>query len=308
MSNFIAALERDLLDAAERLHRTRQDSSPASRRTRKYRLLGAALAALVVAAPALAGVPGVWRGLLAPRGTPTLTTRPPQKRLLVELGALRRPATPADRSPGAMLAVTRSGPLTAVSINEVRYVGVSPIGDPLYLVPYRSRVRLLPPREASPGQAPGGKRIYNAPPHTGTAHEPRGPTRAEQEHFRRFLNQPGVCLIGVATGTPEIEDCAATSEIADGVDYATTGVYRNHPETHGETHSRSSAHVVASEASGIVPDDVARVVLSFRSRRTLTLPVQNNYFAFLTGPGEGGVPAITWIAADGRILRHIPAG
>ena len=28
--------------------------------------------------------------------------------------------------------------------------------------------------------------------------------------MRRFLNQPGVCLIGVATGTPEIDDCAVS--------------------------------------------------------------------------------------------------
>ena len=102
-----------------------------------------------------------------------MTTRAPQKRLLVELGALRRPATPADRSPGAMLAVTRSGPLTAVSINEVRYVGVSPIGDPLYLVPYRSRVGLLPPREASPGQAPGGKRRSTTVPPPPAQHTSR---------------------------------------------------------------------------------------------------------------------------------------
>ncbi len=304
MSNFVTTLESDLLDAAERLHGTQHDRSRVARRRRKYRFLGAALAALLVATPALAGIPGVWRGVLAPRSAPTLTTRPPQERLLVELGALRRPATAADRSPAAMLAVTRSGPLTAVSVNQVRYVGVSPIGDALYLVPYRSRVGLLPPREESPRQAPGGERIYNGPAPTGAVH---GPTRAEEQRMRRFLNQPGVCLIGVASGTPEIDDCAATGEIADGVDYATVGVYRSHPEAPGETESLATAHVVASVASGIVPDDVARITLAFHSGRTLALAVHNNYFAFLTWPGEGGVPAITWIAANGRILRQIPA-
>jgi len=308
MSDFITALENDLLDAADSLNRSRHARSAVSGRKRKYRFFGAALAALLVATPALAGVPGVWRGVLAPRSMPTLTTRPPQERLLVELGALRRPATAADRSPTAMLAVTRSGPLTAVSVNQVRYVGVSPIGDPLYLVPYRSRVGLLPPREQSPDQAPAPKRIYNGPAPNGAAHEPRGPTRAEEEHMRRFLNQPGVCLIGVAAGTPEIDDCAATGEVADGVDYATVGVYRSHAEAPRETESPATAHVVASVASGIVPDGVARIALRFRSRRTLVLSVHNNYFAFLAGPGQGGVPAIMWIAADGRILRRIPAG
>jgi len=308
MSDFATTLESDLLDAAERLCRTPRDSSPAARGRRKYRFLGAALAALLVATPALAGIPGVWRGVFARRSQPTLTTRPPQERLLVELGALRRPATAADRSPAAMLAVARSGPLTAVSVNQVRYVGVSPIGDPLYLVPYRSRVGLLPPREESPGQAPAPTRIYNGPAPDGAPHEPRAPTRAEEENMRRFLDQPGVCLIGVAARTPEIDDCAAAAEIADGVDYATVGVYRSHPEAPGETRSLATAHVVASVASGIVPDDVARVALTFRGSRTLTLTVHNNYFAFLTGPGEGGVPAITWTAANGRILRRIPAG
>ncbi|MGO8907015.1 MAG: hypothetical protein ACLQMH_15550 [Solirubrobacteraceae bacterium] len=270
--------------------------------------MGAALAALAVAAPALAGVPGVWRGALAPGSRPTLTTRPPQERLLVELGALRRPAIPADRSPTAMLAVTRSGPLSAVSVNQVRYVGVSPIGDPLYLVPYRSRVRILPPREGAPGQVPAPKRVYNGAAPTSAARARRGPTGAQEEHIRSFLSQPGVCLIGVAAGTPEIDDCATASEIADGVDYATVGAYRSHPEAPGEAESLASAHVVASVASGIVPDDVARVALTFHGSRALTLTVHNNYFAFLTGPGEGGVPAITWIAGSGRILRRIPAG
>lgn len=307
MSDFVTALESELLHAAGRLHRSQQDSSPAAPRRRKYKFLGAALAALLVATPALAGVPGVWRGVLAPRSQPTLTTHPPQERLLVELGALRRPATPADRSPAAMLAVTRSGPLSAVSVNQVRYVGISPIGDPLYLVPYRSRLRTLPPREEPPGQAPAPKRIYNGPAATGAAHAQRSPTGAQEEHIRRLLRQPGVCLIGVAAGTPEIDDCATASEIHDGVDYATVGAYRSRPETPGETQSLATAHVVASVASGIVPDGVARVALAFHGSRTLTLTVHNNYFAFLTGPGEGGVPAITWIASSGRILRRIPA-
>ena len=108
MSDFITTLERDLLDAAECLHRTPPDTTSQARRGRRPRLLIAALAVLVVATPALAGVPGVWHGVLAPTKRPTLTTRPPEERLLVELGALRRAATPADRSTNAMLAVTRA--------------------------------------------------------------------------------------------------------------------------------------------------------------------------------------------------------
>src|SRR5271165_3983758 len=75
MSDFITRLEVDLLDAAGRLH-TSQDSTQAAGRTRgrlgRYRLLAAGLAVLVVAAPALAGVPGIWHGVFAgprPRAT-----------------------------------------------------------------------------------------------------------------------------------------------------------------------------------------------------------------------------------------------
>jgi len=308
VSDFVSTLEGDLLDAAARLQDRSRQTERQSRRARSYRLLGAGVAVLVVAAPALAGVPGVWRGILTPRAAPTLTTRPPEEQLLAELGALRRPAVPADRSPEAMMAVRRSGPLTAVSISHVRYVGVSPIGDPLYLVPYRSRVRLLaPPREA-PGEAPAGKVMFNGHPPTRAARTRLGPPRAGGKHLREFLNRPGVCLIGVAAVTPEIADCAGAGEIAEGTDYATVGVYRTHPQEPGAPPPQpGTGHVVASIASGLVPDHVASVRLAFSSGNSVSVLVRGNYFAFVTGRGEGGVPAITWLAADGHVLRRIPA-
>src|SRR5271166_5732915 len=101
MSDFITRLEVDLLDAAGRLH-TSQDSTQAAGRTRgrlgRYRLLAAGLAVLVVAAPALAGVPGIWHGVFAgPDRRPTLTSEQPDPQLFAELGVLRRPATASDQ-------------------------------------------------------------------------------------------------------------------------------------------------------------------------------------------------------------------
>jgi hypothetical protein len=312
MSDFVTRLELDLLDAAARLHSGGDSARPASRtghRRGKGRLIVVGLAVLLVAAPALAGVPGVWRGVLdGPERQPTLTGEQPDPQLLAQLGALRRPATAVDRSALATAAVTHSGPLDGVSVQDVRYVGVSPIGDPLFLVPYRSRIRLIP-EETDTGGPPPLRLFLNrsggsAPANVTPAH--RAPDRA---NLRRFLNRPGVCLIGVAIGTPEIEDCAASSEIAAGTDYATVGVYRTSPEAQpSPSTSANLGHVIATLASGIVPDGVASVELTFSSGNRLTLPVRDNYFALLVGPNEVRVPAITWVGQHGRVLRRLPAG
>jgi len=302
MSDFVNTLERDLLDAATRLHRRSREAEQKGRRAHRVKLLGAVAAVLVVATPALAGVPGVWRGVLAGSSAPTLTTRPPVEPLLAELGTLRRPATSLDRSPDAAVALAQSGPLSAVSVSDIRYAGISPIGDPLYLVPYRSRDRLVP-REGL-GEAPTGKIMFNGHPPTP---EQRVTLRAIRKHLQTFLNQPGACLVGISATSPEIDDCASATEIAAGTDYTTVGVYRVRPEAPGAPAAKpGTGHVVASIASGIVPDQVENVRLTFSTGRALTIPVHENNFALVLSHGEGGVPAITWIAASGRILRRIP--
>ena len=300
MSEFVNTLERDLRAAATRLHEPSLEPARNGRRAHRYRPLAVVAAVLVVAAPALAGVPGVWRGVLAGSSSPTFTSRPPVNELLAELEELRRPARPADRSAGAAAALAQSGPLSGVSVSDVRYVGVSPIGDPVYLVPYRSRVRL----------ASGLDR-----PETGTTefngHPPPPAQRATPDiigkQMHAFLNQPGACLIGVAAGTPEIDDCASAGEIAAGTDYTTVGVYRTQPQEQGAPAPKpGTGHVIASIASGIVPDHVARVRLAFATGKTVTIPVQGNHFAFIVGHAEGGVPTITWLAADGHVMRRTP--
>ena len=303
MSEFVNTLERDLLDAATRLHRKPLEAERKGRRAHRFKLLGGLAAVLVVAAPAVAGVPGVWRGVLAGSSAPTLTARPPVEPLLAELGALRRPATSLDRSPDAAVALAQSGPLSAVSGSDIRYVGISPIGDPLYLVPYRSRDRLVP-REGL-GEAPTGKIMFNGhPPST----EQRVSLRAIRKHLQAFLNQPGACLVGISATTPEIDDCASAAEIAAGTDYTTVGVYRIHPEEPGAPAAKpGSGHVVASIASGIVPDQVENVRLTFSAGRTVTIPVHENHFALILSHGEGGTPDITWLTSDGEPLRRIRA-
>ncbi len=304
MIKFVDILERDLLDAAARLQRQSLQTEQKARRFHKLKLLGPLAAVLVVAAPALAGVPGIWHGVLAGSSAPTVTTRPPVEPLLAELGALRRPETPGDRSPDAASAVQESGPLTAVSISDVRFVGTSPIGDPLFLVPYRSRVRLAPGEGL--GETPAGKVMFNGHPPTS---QQRASLHAIRKHLQRFLNQPGVCLVAVSATSPEIDDCASASEIAAGTGYATVGVYRSRSLQPGApAPSRGSGHVIASVASEIVPDQVASVELAFASGKTTAIPVHENYFALILSPGEGGVPAITWLTASGRILRRIPPG
>ena len=181
MSEFVGTLERDLLDAATRLRRQSLRAKPNGGRAHRFKLLVAAAAVLVVAAPALAGVPGIWRGVLAGSWAPTVTTRPPVEPLLVELGALRRPATSLDRSADAAAALAQSGPLRAVSVSDIRYVGVSPLGHPLYLVPYRSRGRLS--SREGPGEASTGKVMYNGHPPTARQRVGLGAIRKRLRHF-----------------------------------------------------------------------------------------------------------------------------
>ena len=303
MSEFVDTLERDLLDAASRLRQQSLQAEPTRGRSHRFKLLGALAAVLVVATPALAGVPGIWRGVLAGSSAPTLTTRPPVGPLLAELGALRRPATHLDRSPDAAAALAQSGPLSAVSVSDIRYVGISPIGDPLYLVPYRSRGRLVPREDH--GEAPTGKVIYNGHPPTA---KQRLSLRAIDKHLEVFLDQPGACLIGISATSPEIDDCASANEIAAGTDYTTVGVYRASPGEPGTPATKpGTGHVVASIASGIVPDGVASVRLAFASGRTVTTPVSENHFAIILHQGEGGRPKIRWLKPDGETLSPMRA-
>ena len=303
MSEFPDTLERDLLDAATRLQQRSLHAEPRRRRSHRFKLLGALAAVLVIATPALAGVPGIWRGILARSSAPTLTTRPPVGPLLAELGALRRPATALDHSPDAAAALAASGPLSAVSVSNIRYVGISPIGDPLYLVPYRSRGRLA--QREGLGEAPAGKVMYNGHPPTA---KQRLSLRAIDKHLQAFLNQPGACLIGVSATSPEIADCASAGEIAAGTDYTTVGVYRVRPEEPGAPIAKpGTGHVVASIASGIVPDGVANVRLTFASGHSLTTPVNENHFAIILSHGEGGTPNIRWLKPDGEALSPMRA-
>ena len=180
------------------------------------------------------------------------------------------------------MALAQSGPLSAVSVSDIRYVGVSPIGDPLFLVPYRSRVRLAPGEGL--GETRAGKVMFNGHPPTP---EQRASLHAIRKHLQRFLNQPGVCLVAVSATSPEIDDCASASEIAAGTGYTTVGVYRTRSLQPGApAPSRGSGHVIASVASEIVPDQVASVQLAFASGKATTIPVHENYFALILSPAR----------------------
>jgi len=145
MSDPIAALRRELLDAAGR-----QAASTASRRRRaeyaaappgfwprRSRRAGSVLVLaavfLVAAAVAVAAVTGVWRlsdGVLA-------TNKQPSAGLESLLGVLRRPQTPADRSPFVVQAAD-AGPSSmrpAIEVNGVRLATTLPNGIQVFVAP-----------------------------------------------------------------------------------------------------------------------------------------------------------------------------
>ena len=282
MSDFIDRLEADLLEAAGRRPRTRRAGATRrvrwSRRSSAPRLIVSAAVALAFATPALAGV-GLWGGILAGR-TATFTRGGADPRVLAEIGALRSPPDASDHSPAAVAAATVGNPLSGVSSSGVRYVGDSPLGARLYLVPFRSEVKEL-------DFAPAGTSVSAA--------------------VRRERNKPGVCLVGVSSrSVDDIDDCALISEIMQGDAYATDGILAAAAGSRPAPGAGRPFHVTATLASGIVPDGVASVELIFRGGRRLALPVHDNYFAFLGGSGEGGIPTIVWRAGDGQAIRRVP--
>lgn len=301
MTDFVSQLESDLVAAAQRLTGPR---SPPGGRGRYRRALLVAVLVLIVATPALAGIPGVWGGLIGSArhpSSPSVTTRPPDPRILALIGVFRRPAGPRDNSPAAAAAVRAVGPLDGVSI-DVRYVGLSPIGDPMFLLAYRSGVRLLESGNPVPSR--------------------RYPKQRAQylKNQLPYALQPGVCLVALASDTPEIHTCLPLSSIQDGHNYGVTGVYRTRPIAKAPAiDSPSFRGVIATEASSIVPDGIATVTLIFPNTRPLELKITNNYFALLNPPNRPDptsirgipmpsmpqLPTIIWRDPNANVIRQI---
>jgi hypothetical protein len=143
MTDPIAELKRELLDAAGRRARPTGDSPRRTAATagaawprRSRRAIGVlvlGLLSLAAGAAAIGAVTGVWRDAAG-----TLTTnQAPSRALTALLGVLRRPQTAADRSPlivrGADLGPALTRPV--IESNGVRLATTLPNGIQIFLAP-----------------------------------------------------------------------------------------------------------------------------------------------------------------------------
>lgn len=144
MSDPIAALKRELLDAAARLptgaaqaRRREPGWSRGSAGRRGSRRAAAALVLttlfLIAGAAAIAAVSGVWR---SSDGTLT-TNQPPSSDLKTLLGVLRRPQTAADRSPFIVRLAGQGPPgqRATIELSGVRLATTLANGVEVFLAP-----------------------------------------------------------------------------------------------------------------------------------------------------------------------------
>lgn len=215
----------------------------------------------------------------------------PGKALLSTLGVLRRPATPADRIDpklfglgGPGMTFYLDGTRHARTIGKTAYyvvpIHVTPVGD-------------YPSAACAALQAQALKQSLPTIPA-----KLRGPTVALQaalidydRRLSRTTPQDGVCILSRA-GRGNSSEC-------------------------GEPLSAIRRPMVPSDDggsySGVVPDGVASVTLSFpatasHAATSVTGAVRDNLFV-VRGPRTPttviSVPTVTWRAADGRVLKRL---
>jgi hypothetical protein len=144
MSDFFYLVEGQLLDAARR-----RGPSQAHRTA-----VIAAILAVLIAAPAVATVAGVWKPFGGHTSHST-THAPPPRAMLRVLGVLRRPQTPAERSPLALRTARRFGgaDVAGAHLEHIRRVSGTPDTGYVYIVPVDRVGLLVPPprRDPKPG-------------------------------------------------------------------------------------------------------------------------------------------------------------
>ncbi len=143
MTDYLAALRDELVDAADRLA---QPAATAPRRNRRWRrsprALAVAAAALTLSATALAATTP-WRPYFGdpehPSPQPRVTGSAPPAEQLALLGVLRRDQTPEDRGATTQQALRYFGTTTQdVHSDYIRRLPIGPGYLPAVLVPARS--------------------------------------------------------------------------------------------------------------------------------------------------------------------------
>jgi hypothetical protein len=218
----------------------------------------------------------------------------PGQELLSTLGALRRPATAADRLPAGSLSAM--GPGVAMYAGAARRAATI-AGTTYYLVPIRED-----PAGGSPSigcfalqKAAIAKALPTFPAALRTPI--RELAAAAIAYATRQAGKPGVDAICEAT----VHRNGGGFSCGETAEEIRHGLY---PEQDNGTFS------------GLVPDGVATVMLSFpaaggRRARSVTAPVHGNVYVVDTGdagPVRPGSFTVVWHAADGRMLRSYSTG
>lgn len=244
----------------------------------RARLSRSSAVALAVLAATGVGTIGAFAAGVLPLGHERPAFPPPVQRvalpapasLRAHLGVLRAPARPVDRDADARraAALPRSGPVYA---DGVRYVGLTPLGERLYLVPLHDMTFQYDP---------------HAPVDAGPAD---GVALAVVGRFGGIGTIQARDLVSILTpgrGPMSVES-PVVGPAADAL--------------------RAAADVPASLKGGswitdVVPDGVATVRIAWkRDRTTLDLSVHDNV-AFAHSGRELGDTDVTWLDAHGRAI------
>ena len=212
----------------------------------------------------------------------------PDPTLLSLVGVLRRPATPADRLSrailGGMPGVYAGSARRAFSAGgETYYVAVAGVDEAASVPPARCFILQARALAAYLPKIPSAL---------------RDPTQALQAGYIGYIRslvahapRDEVCLADVGRSDNGASCGFPATEIKDGVPpNDDNGVF-----------------------SGVVPDGVASITLTFpaargRPARSLTGRVRNNVYA-IPASSERDYPAqpgVTWRSADGRVLKSVP--
>jgi hypothetical protein len=254
-------------------------TTPMSQLRREFALISLATRKVVVSPACHVTVDAPVKLIHATPGTGLLST----------LGLLRRPATAADRLPAHALGAT--GPGVSVYAGAARRA-LAGARSATFIVPVReSRIARIPSSECFALQNAALRKALPSMPRTLRA--PTATLAAASMAYARSLAGQGpfdaICEVAVMSHESLSSSCGMTAaQIRSGMV----------PDQDNGTFS------------GLVPDGVSSVTLRFaaaggRPARSVTVQVHDNaYTAHVTGlPARPVFPAVTWHAADGRVLK-----
>jgi hypothetical protein len=249
------------------------EKTPKAQLKREFSLMGAATRKVQAS--------GACR-VAQPRTPPQIHDRPGHV-LLSTLGVLRRPPTRADRLPPDSM--SEMGPGIAIYAGATRRAGQIE-GTSYYLVPIRQD-----PAGAVPSArcfALQKAALDNAIPTFPQAL--RSPVRKLEAALIAFATS-------LAAAPPSDAVCEVTAQRnGGGMSCSETADEIRHGLFPGDDNG---------VLSGLVPDGVASVKVTFRGRSAIA-PVHGNVYAVrvgVSGPFKPGSPVIAWRAADGHVVR-----